>query len=136
MDKSEIYIKMCDCPEIQKKKIEPRFPPILRSRLDKNISIFVNTCAESGIQSDLKGSFWFKARKWIPRQDEIQEMVQKFMAEEKSWKGVWALEQFFHNWFLDNAKIDIGTTMEQLWLAFYMHKEHGKIWDGEKWIKA
>ena len=25
-------------------------------------------------------------------------------------------------------------SFEQLWLAFYMHEKHNKIWDGEKWI--
>jgi len=26
-------------------------------------------------------------------------------------------------------------SMEQLWLAFYMHEKHKKIWDGKKWKK-
>ncbi|TES89947.1 MAG: hypothetical protein E3J87_11075 [Candidatus Cloacimonadota bacterium] len=25
------------------------------------------------------------------------------------------------------------TSMEQLWLAFYMWEKHEKTWDGEKW---
>jgi len=28
----------------------------------------------------------------------------------------------------------VYTSMEQLWLAFYMKEKHNKTWDGEKWI--
>jgi len=113
MDTSEEYVKMADCPEIQKDKVTIR-----------NKDYFVH------IETKRKAYYV-----WLPRQDQIQEMIERFMAETKNWRGVWALEQSFHHWFLEEAKINVGATMEQLWLAFYMYEKHKKGWDGNKWIK-
>ena len=66
---------------------------------------------------------------FLPRQDQLQEMI--------DWSGFsyivsmqcYKIDAFYRtlNYFPDS--------MEQLWLAFVMHKKHGKRWDGEKWIK-
>jgi len=45
----------------------------------------------------------------------------------------------FYEWCKEYRKTDIkmvkGCTLEELWLMFYMWRDHYKIWDGKKWIK-
>jgi len=105
MDTSETYIKMCDCPEIQEGHGELTW-----------------------IQEDFCG---WKNKKllWLPRQDQIQEMLGY---------AIGALVNDFHQYCELDLKMyenpsNLPRIMEQLWLAFYMHEKHKKIWDGEKW---
>ena len=80
---------------------------------------------------------------FIPRQDQIQGMMYAYAAlgEQLTYEKasvscpdviVLDLKEFSE----DDCKYNLET-MEQLWLAFYMHEKHGKIWDDEKgWVKA
>jgi len=73
---------------------------------------------------------------WLPRQDQLQEMVgeypdcfHKFNNWLESWQG-------FED---DKAKTEyVGqfNSMEQLWLAFVMKERYNKVWNGEDWVKA
>ena len=81
------------------------------------------------------------ATNWIvflPRQDQIQEWMKK------SYDYILTMVLYFHL-FCSCKEMFCGVysskafrhplkTMEQLWLAFYMYEEHGKAWDGEKWV--
>ena len=66
---------------------------------------------------------------WLPRQDELQEMV-------------WIRDgyDFLHS-FVDKVFIDEDyayyrfMTPCQIWLAFVMKRKYGKIWDGTNWVK-
>ncbi len=66
---------------------------------------------------------------WLPRQDQLQEMVEN--------TGRVAKPQFYlvddiHNFYFDgNQGLD---TMEQLWLAAVMDWKFGKQWNGADWI--
>ena len=71
---------------------------------------------------------------FLPRQDQIQEWV---------WNKdgpVSPLRLFgrfcaFH-FTLGPPELSDFHTPEQLWLAFYMYEKHGKVWNGEEWVKS
>jgi hypothetical protein len=81
---------------------------------------------------------------WLPRQDQLQEMIE----------GHWSEVLGRFTYWLDgpNSLVSIPTikllkervdfvkrleridSMEQLWLAFVMKEKYGKIWNGEEWV--
>ena len=105
MDTSEIYIKMCACPEIQD------YPH--------------QTEPEDFLGNGSTGMFGVSI--WLPRQDQLQAMVIDI--------GCGNSFQLIHgmNSFLREYPQPIGSTMEQLWLAFVMHELYQKHWTGERW---
>lgn len=112
MDTSETYIKMCDCPEIQG-EWKPIEGDLYFFHGAKTFSIYSGMCIDFIATTDI----------WLPRQDEIQEMIRG------RYGWIWPLHKF-EKFDPDLEHID---SMEQLWLAFYMYEKHKKIWDGEKW---
>ena len=63
---------------------------------------------------------------WLPRQDQLQEMI---------FPGVPAflIQNTFTKWCQENYQYaQEFLTMEQLWLAFVMWKKYGKVWNEEK----
>ena len=109
MDTSEQYIKMCDTPEIQEEHdITPE---------------------------DFLGSpnGPFAESIWLPRQDQLQEMVGSDMGElyHIFWKNMSVVSSYERTPYTDKC-----TSMEQLWLAFVMKEKYNKTWDGDKWIKG
>lgn len=71
---------------------------------------------------------------WLPRQDQLQEMLDYPHNDE--------LIDQFHDWLDQPTEIDstgnpvIFISLEQLWFAFVMWEKYGKQWDDEKeeWI--
>lgn len=128
MDTSETYIKMCDDVDLQ-----------LALRKLMNIpEDWSNWCAthnrpyydhndrgQKKLEGECKGLI-------LPGQDQIQEI----MRWEKE-PTVQLLDRF-HSWVLEcsirELIIHSNTSMEQLWLAFYMKEKHNKLWDGDKWV--
>jgi len=116
MDKTETYVKMADCEEVQG-----------QHKFDEELKDFITFRV-----FPIKGEKDYKrARKvWLPRQDQIQEMM----------LGIGSIHQFFVKFFYwyssETRMMSHLITAEQLWLAFYMLDKHGKIWDGEKWLKS
>ena len=112
MDTSENYIKMCwKAQEIQ-------------NTLPRN----TDEAGESYIDGTtyiLKYSAEYKTIVWLPRQDQLQEMI-------GSIPGNYKLEPNSGYWAWAFAK-----TWEQLWLAFVMKEKFNKTWNDEKqeWIK-
>lgn len=127
MDTSKIYIKMCDCPEIQREKDDFR---------DAN-GLLNDTAYNKPLN---KGGKLI----WLPSQDEIQEML-----FEEDFTPLRVLHAYGHSKYFQymgsriasfrNESREIWnyfiefTSMEQLWLAFYMRETHKKTWDGNKW---
>jgi hypothetical protein len=84
---------------------------------------------------------------WLPRQDQLQEMVFKIDESLKdlecddrtrlSKKGIinFSLTDLIREFSddLDMKYYEELTSMEQLWLAFVMERKFKKIWTGEKW---
>ena len=121
MDRTEQYILMADCEDIQKPKREQGivhgdyvYSPTLR-----NADIF---CGNPGYRYGMMEAVW------LPRQEDLQAMVYGEFLYSKIAK--------FYKFALSQAtRIDYRfTSMEQLWLAFVMLKLHSKVWNGTEWV--
>jgi len=123
MDKTEtykwyedpVYIKMCEkAEEIQAYKTHRQTDMYLHKGLDGdevmagyNLIYVANSI-------------------WLPTQEDLQEMVsQELSLEGQEWN--------FHVWVMEGRQATIFTSMNQLWLAFYMSEKYNKTWTGEKW---
>ena len=142
MDTSKTYIKMCEkAEEIQK---------IFRGKGVNKYSEDIYKCTSPDGGCMARGFNGLDAcdkceynTVWLPRQDQIQEMVGSKTAE--------LIDNFY--WFCinearnsdgymdcihdgDPEKID-QKSMEQLWLSFVMKEKYQKTWDSEKeeWVK-
>lgn len=65
---------------------------------------------------------------WLPRQDQLQEMV---------WEGsknTRSLVLEFADW-LEYKTNYRRESLEQLWLAFVMKEKYSKLWSGQDWVK-
>ena len=79
---------------------------------------------------------------WLPRQDQLQEMVLPVLKEKHN--KIYDLKAMNRqaNWFwalfsLWMQKDEFqSNSMEQLWLAFVMKEKYGKTWSGEDWVNA
>ena len=143
MDTSETYIKMCEkaaeiqegheaiiqgdwwCWKSYQRQVVPHVDARPISRVDKREKKVVRN-----------------TRIWLPRQDQLQEMVKEIAMDELT-RGqflVAYLEQYF-DYFCNEEYANYGTStglhfgsMEQLWLAFVMKEKYNKIWNGDEWI--
>ena len=139
MDTSETYIKMCDCPEIQEQwkwpgRQQSKVSPIVFNEEDyyegdyivreDKLGLYIRDiyCSSCSLEKMKENEEII----WLPRQDQIQEMTTESHRCNKC-----LLERLFK--FTSSDCRD--ESMEELWLKFYMHEEHGKIWDGKKWVK-
>ncbi len=150
MDTSETYIKMCDCGEIQSKHkweygdwliaeygsftigtatfdydmSNPKVPPI-RSGLP--IAIIQRDDVESSMFSD--------KLIWLPRLDQLQEMVYHDKCGVLRFSPS-MLAINFSDW-IRQLGLDSKASMEQLWFAFVMKEKYSKQWlaDSQEWVK-
>lgn len=130
MDTSKIYIKMCDHPKIQE-DWKPQVGNVCS--IDGQIHIVIMDIIAWLMKQDAT---------WLPRQDEIQEMIGNF---EKCVDIITSLEDeigFFTAYtgfpptkFIQFSELPRFGSMEKLWLCIYMHEKYKLVWDGEKWIK-
>ena len=111
MDTTPKYIKMCDCPEIQR-QLPRQEDEIGRKYVD-------------GINYTLKYSIKSRTIVWLPRQDQLQERIK--------YDSLWIMLADFKRFAqpMDNHGIK---SMEQLWLAFIMKEKFNKIWDDKEEI--
>ena len=156
MDTSKTYIKMSNHPLIQG-KWKPKEGDCFSFVGDVHILADYEIDALNKRETDVDcynevvklmgGHFvdhWNECRDgfvWLPYQDQIQEMIQPFrhydhpstMATDfglfcdnkEMYEGIYAKKGYgFINKF---------SSLEQLWLAFYMYEKHKLMWDGEKW---
>jgi len=74
---------------------------------------------------------------WLPRQDQLQEMVKRSDYSPKLHDGNLLLVSIFKDWVKDNWQSLLASenSMEQLWLAFVMEERWNKYWNGENWVK-
>ena len=123
MDTSLEYIKMCDWPEIQEQR-----------------HTFVMADPTSVVKgkwvAGVDGGETYKPRDRVIqlfKQDQLQEMVlSDFVQQEGGYLPTYWLLHKFEHWLPDYRYAN--TSMEQLWLAFYMSEKFSKKWDGDKWI--
>ena len=121
MDTSREYIKMCDCPEIQVDEFDYR----------PNFHFAYYLDEQWKIEHDFLGGE--KLPIWLPRQDQIQEMLikEKFGTFDANWDICVEIPMQF---VAKNPTLELSS-MEQIWLSCYMLSIHHKLWDGEKWEK-
>lgn len=161
MDISETYIKMCEkAEEIQalwKPSTGDWFTPKLNLDMGGSDDIFkpqqevsVNThwmkgkgyC--NGDIADWGEDYWCdgcaqietKWLTWLPRQDQLQEMVLPNTENADRLGSFLSRFWVFCSCFYQGElTFEVFTSMEQLCLAFVMKENYNKIWNNEDWIK-
>lgn len=144
MDTSETYIRQCDCEEIQ----------AIRQWDEFSIRLYQGDCyAEDGIvkvetygvyageQLLQDGGLHDNAKViWLPRQDELQEMVSNEVTdywELRSYPLTKRLERSepFELLIYGKELIEVtGATIEQTLLKGLQKASHNKTWGGDKWV--
>jgi len=134
MDKSQEYIRMCcKADEIQKMWIvtDGDFYIVKKS---KKAKLFILNYWESRNDVSEPKSLFF----WIPRLDQLQEMI-----DWMKWECRIVKKDQFELHYINIAgeqhrTFVCGKTMEQLWLAFVMSEKYGRIWneENEEWKAA
>ena len=140
MDRSREYVKMCKGAEevqaiwhAQKLAPDPRYNGsrgLARHYQEGYEGSWVCQNGESIILVDYEYETGYMASDiWLPRQDQLQEMVLPMYRYYQLESMLWDFEKWCELF------VPAHTSMEQLWLAFVMKKNRTKIWDGEEWIK-
>jgi len=115
MDTSPEYVKMCDkATEIQQYK---RFGPTYGQE-EKDYYI---KCKEDV---------------WLPRQDQLQEMIggEPDILITKLINWMQNNQRFYKSGHI--KKLYPTGSFEQLWLAYAMDRKYHKRWNGEEWVKV
>lgn len=65
---------------------------------------------------------------WLPRQDQLQEML-------RDRRDYWCNAALIYSFasFVPLSLVKDQTSFEQLWLSFVMHELYDKKWNGEDW---
>ena len=128
MDTSETYIKMCqEAKEIQTEHIlsEGDF----YSPDGREMGIWCYEYQEVGI--------------WLPRQDQLQEMIWQNRSGICYQKPLSLLAYLFHFAYdtyqtqrpeIQELLNNKDASMEQLWFAFAMKEKYNKSWTGKNWL--
>ena len=129
MDKTEFYIKMSDCPEIFN---ECKFQGGDWFYADGKSWMVYEFNEELSLEEHRKH---FEGIVFLPRQDQIQEMLikEKFGDFGAHWDMCIDIPVQF---VAKNPNLEL-CSMEQIWLSCYMLSIHQKIWSSkeEKWVK-
>ena len=127
MNTSKTYIKMCEkAEEIQGEWTQPHVGDQAYLRGSRTI------VTELWFDLQDKGLLNKGEAIWLPRQDQLQEMV-KETARLLS-DGEWAYR--FGQWCFPQFPKIVKTSMEQLWLAFVMKTLYAKRWYNGEWTTA
>ncbi len=147
MDTSETYIKMCNCPEIQDKWFIKDGDWV---GSEHGVVSINHINEDNKYYSSVKFQLIREDNIWLPRQDQIQEMIGTYHDDKNGRWFCWVCTMERFNRFLAgfiNREFEHEiecfnkprefkmASMEQLWLAFHMSEKYKKIWDGEKWSK-
>ncbi len=144
MDRTETYIKMSDCPEIQAKtptdgvggtfvggnfiyhtqsnwdKQNDGAPEGTYWIMDEEYSVECETCGNKEEHHRIVKCVW------LPRQEDLQKMI-----DWNDYQLIARFAEFVHH------EAGLGSSpyksMEQLWLSFWMKEKYNKVWDGENW---
>ena len=129
MDKTEQFIKMADCPEIQEEWTIPPHEGDFYKLLKDEVNVWHK-------KDEYLNQDTLHLAIWLPRQDQIQEMMGKS-------ESCFCIFQIKDGWggeiIQDREHVFYVATSspEQVWLAFYFHEKHSKLWSSkeEKWVK-
>lgn len=136
MDTSQDYIDMCEkAEEIQ--EIKPEISTSMFSV--KHIYGNIHSCSHKKDCSyfylmehfDNEDKLEKVTEIWLPRQDQLQEMLINRSDGGFEWvEDNWIIDYFYEFYKTQWKKL---YSMEQLWLAFVMKEKYGKFWDGNNW---
>ena len=135
MDTSETYIKMCEkALGLQNEKWVSKkgkaYPWTEGDMISLKGNVFMyDSCSHS--EGFIEPEVYNIECVWLPRQDQLQEMVGGFGAGFVDWSG-W-IDNIYPEQCNPFSKSWRFTSMEQLWLAFVMKEKYNKIWDGKGW---
>ena len=131
MDKSELFVRMCDCSEVQNHRKQQR-----NFQIGDYIAIFelgkfskprlLGVIVFDGSGSTLNRQL-AQLAVWLPMQHQTQKMLGDFL-----WTSIFMRKFYGSKYDFDHPM----TTWEQRWLCIYMYEKHGKLWMGDKWIEA
>jgi hypothetical protein len=138
MDTSEQFRKMCEKAE----EIQQIYRKWLKEECGGRTGVTISS--KNGILDNYavtsEGKFLDKdASVWLPRQDELQEMLTGVGVIAGDWQDVlWEFTQEMFDFF-DEHRVGYYkcfTSMEQLWLAFVMKERWNKLWEKGDWIES
>jgi len=130
MDTSETYIKRCE----KATEIQLQWSLMYRKLGDYWWAEVESPTNARSINAILTEYPYITKNVWLPRQDQLQEMVPTKIAGTKpNLKMISEFTHFFDYWDTVGIPV-ILTTWEQLWLAFVMKEKYNKAWNGEDWI--
>jgi hypothetical protein len=128
LDTSEKYVEMCrKANEIQAVRI---YEDGSWYAAEFNWLFTGLICTSCDDEHGCKSEFTEKSF-WLPRQDQLQEMVDRNDLIVGFYKYATGNDQ---NCELSLSRADLSGSMEQLWLAFVMKTKYNKSWNGENWI--
>lgn len=135
MDTSKEYIKMCDCPEIQIPPQTIKDGDYYWWSVNDDVCVSFTEGYEDYIVHHPEQWDWLHGRKivFLPRQDQLQEMIHEVREKNISISGNHGLIIEFAYWVDVDSRLPCAS-MEQLWLAFVMKAKFNKIWSGSEWI--
>jgi len=130
MDTSKEYIEMCEVAEIQKLWEATNGDWFVAEYTIWNIGQSVLSESKDPLATMVQkrqiGMTISDPMIWLPRQDQLQKMVNE--------NNLTALLQDFISWLSKQCNLPMhNTSMEQLWLAFVMKEKYNKTWDGKEW---
>lgn len=140
MDTSKEYINICEKAEEIQELWNWSDGDFVHSKDRRNYSIHI-------IEQDMRDHFNQKEYIWLPRQDQLQEILSEdeaiyviltefneFAFGEHDYHEILVSHQSYPILLLNWA--EKGTGFEVLWLAFFMKKKYNKIWNYEDWIEV
>ena len=133
MDTGKQYVRMCEkAGEIQKSR-----EVTLGDFYAKRNEFGYHVIGSDSLPELTRGIFYGQCI-WLPRQDQLQDMVKSESGFDNSRMVGLELCDLF-SWYQRNRPRDIGDEMrrwpswEQLWLAFVMKEKYSKVWNLERW---
>ena len=129
---SQTYVKMCEsAKEIQAHRGRDEIQSGSYRFVEGEIQIAIGHV--TGI-SVAKVPYATNNTIWLPRQDQLQEMIGNFeTCKNALFSAGYNDNEYSEYWDMPNKYWNKFTSMEQLWLAFVMREKYNKMWDGESW---
>ncbi|OPY72522.1 MAG: hypothetical protein A4E63_01202 [Syntrophorhabdus sp. PtaU1.Bin050] len=125
MDTSPEYIKMCEKAEEIQKDHEPH-------RWDLYYCDMNDLVYDYGTGFGPDGSDMHSCDIWLPRQDQLQDML----TWDRAYYPLSVLQDYVRTMLQKRDYYKQFLSMEQLWLALVMEEKFNKTWNGEEWVKA
>lgn len=125
MDNSKQYVEMCE----KAKEIQELWEPE-----DGDFVFYHHSLGNGKEEICVEVGHNSTADRWLPRQDQLQEMVRgrNPIPAALLWDFArWEDDASFSRYGLKSWE---DLSFEMLWLAYVMHKLHNKVWNGTDWI--